>query len=99
VNIERGVNMGKRIFGEIEGYPEGTIFDSRKALNKAGLHRPTMAGISGTAKKALTRSFSLAAMRTTSTMEMRLSIRAMVVATATLNSRLRIRSLFGVMPD
>ena len=43
--------MGERIFGEIEGYPEGTIFDSREALNKAGVHRPTMAGISGTAEE------------------------------------------------
>ncbi len=42
--------MGERLFGEIQGYPEGTIFDSREALSKAGLHRPTMAGISGTAE-------------------------------------------------
>lgn len=39
-----------RLFGEIEGYPEGTLFDSREALNKAGVHRPTMGGISGTAE-------------------------------------------------
>jgi putative restriction endonuclease len=40
-----------RLFGEVEGYPEGTVFASREALNKAGLHRPTMAGISGTAEE------------------------------------------------
>jgi putative restriction endonuclease len=43
--------MGERQFGEIEGYPEGTAFDSREALNKAGIHRPTMGGISGTAEE------------------------------------------------
>jgi putative restriction endonuclease len=45
------MNVGERVFGEIEGYPEGSIFDSREALNKTGVHRPTMAGISGTAKE------------------------------------------------
>ena len=40
-----------RLFGEIEGHTEGTVFDSREALNKAGVHRPTMAGISGTAEE------------------------------------------------
>jgi putative restriction endonuclease len=40
--------MKKRIFGEIEGFPEGSIFDSRLALSWAGVHRPTQAGISGT---------------------------------------------------
>jgi putative restriction endonuclease len=39
----------RRLFGEIEGYPEGTVFDSRKSLSKTGIHRPTMGGISGTA--------------------------------------------------
>ncbi len=42
--------MGERLFGEIQGYPEGTIFDSREAPSKAGVHRPTMAGIPGTAE-------------------------------------------------
>jgi putative restriction endonuclease len=41
-----------RQFGEIEGHPEGAVFDSREALSKAGVHRPTMAGISGTADEA-----------------------------------------------
>jgi putative restriction endonuclease len=40
-----------RLFGEIEGYTEGSVFDSREALSKAGVHRPTMAGISGTAEE------------------------------------------------
>ena len=42
--------MGDRLFGEIEGCSEGDIFDSREALSKAGVHRPTMGGISGTAQ-------------------------------------------------
>jgi putative restriction endonuclease len=41
--------MMARQFGEIEGYPEGSSFESREALNKAGVHRPTMGGISGAA--------------------------------------------------
>ena len=40
--------MKKRIFGEIEGFPEGSTFDSRLALSWAGVHGPTQAGISGT---------------------------------------------------
>jgi putative restriction endonuclease len=43
--------MADRLFGEIEGCPEGMLFDSQEALNKAGVHRPTMAGISGTAEE------------------------------------------------
>ena len=43
--------MGERQFGDVEGYPEGIMFDSREALNKAGVHRPTMGGISGTAEE------------------------------------------------
>jgi putative restriction endonuclease len=37
----------ERIFGHIPGYPEGTRFESRAELSEAGVHRPTMAGISG----------------------------------------------------
>lgn len=40
--------MSERIFGEIPNHPEGSPFDSRASLNKTGVHRPTMAGISGT---------------------------------------------------
>ena len=40
-----------RLFGEIEGHPEGAVFESREALSKAGVHRPTMGGISGTAEE------------------------------------------------
>lgn len=39
--------MGNRVFGGISGYPEGTLFESRIALSRAGVHRPTQAGISG----------------------------------------------------
>ena len=41
--------MSNQVFGEIPNYPEGRTFDSRKAVSKARVHRPTMAGISGTA--------------------------------------------------
>jgi putative restriction endonuclease len=37
------------IFGEIVGVPEGTTFESREAVRKAGLHRHGIAGISGAA--------------------------------------------------
>ena len=39
----------KRIFGEIPGILEGTLFESRGALNQAGVHKPLVAGISGSA--------------------------------------------------
>jgi putative restriction endonuclease len=35
------------VFGEIPGYTEGSVFDSREALRAAGLHRHGQAGISG----------------------------------------------------
>ncbi|WP_075015979.1 YDG/SRA domain-containing protein [Geodermatophilus obscurus] len=35
------------VFGEIPGYPEGTVFDARESLRAAGLHRHGQAGISG----------------------------------------------------
>jgi putative restriction endonuclease len=41
--------MAERVFGEIDGVKEGALFDDRKALNAAGVHRPTQAGISGSA--------------------------------------------------
>ena len=41
--------MAKRVFGEIHGYPEGTYFESRAELSRAGVHRPLQAGISGSA--------------------------------------------------
>lgn len=36
-----------RIFGDIPGVSEGDSFISRRELSKAGVHRPTQAGISG----------------------------------------------------
>lgn len=36
-----------RTFGHIENYPPGSLFDSRKHLSEAGVHKPTQAGISG----------------------------------------------------
>ena len=38
--------MSDQIFGEIEGYPEGTTFESRMELKDAGLHKYHIAGIS-----------------------------------------------------
>jgi putative restriction endonuclease len=40
--------MPERIFGHISGYPVGSWFESRATLAAAGLHRPLIAGISGT---------------------------------------------------
>jgi putative restriction endonuclease len=37
----------ERVFGDIPGVPIGTVFDGRAELAQAGVHRPTMAGISG----------------------------------------------------
>jgi putative restriction endonuclease len=37
----------ERTFGEIPGYHEGSCFGTRLALSQAGLHRPLVAGISG----------------------------------------------------
>jgi putative restriction endonuclease len=34
-------------FGEVPGAPVGTVFDSRRALYEAGVHRVTEAGIAG----------------------------------------------------
>ena len=39
--------MPDRTFGDIPGYPVGSTFPTRLALSKAGLHRQTQAGISG----------------------------------------------------
>lgn len=36
-----------RIFGEIEGVNVGDVFESRRELSEAGVHRPLQAGISG----------------------------------------------------
>jgi putative restriction endonuclease len=40
-----------RVFGEIPGYPEGSRFGTRAELSEAGLHRPRVAGISGSEKE------------------------------------------------
>ncbi|WP_233081665.1 YDG/SRA domain-containing protein [Rheinheimera soli] len=36
-----------RVFGEIPGVSLGAVFENRDALAKAGVHPPTLAGISG----------------------------------------------------
>ena len=42
--------MPERTFGHVAGYPRGSTFDSRAELSEAGVHRPLMAGISGSAR-------------------------------------------------
>ncbi len=42
--------MPERIFGHVPGYPVGSRFETRASLSEAGLHRPTVAGISGSEK-------------------------------------------------
>src|SRR5262245_26976438 len=42
--------MPDRFFGDISGYPQGSFFESRLELSRAGVYRPPMAGISGTGK-------------------------------------------------
>jgi putative restriction endonuclease len=39
------------VFGEVPGYPEGSRFGTRAELSEAGLHRPRVAGISGSEKE------------------------------------------------
>ncbi|MGE0827672.1 MAG: YDG/SRA domain-containing protein [Candidatus Binatia bacterium] len=39
--------MREAIFGEIPGYAEGSHFNTREELSRAGVHRPRIAGISG----------------------------------------------------
>jgi putative restriction endonuclease len=41
------MEMPERVFGDIPNYPECSGFESRVELSRAGVHRPTMAGISG----------------------------------------------------
>jgi hypothetical protein len=43
--------MAARVFGDIPGYPEGTYFASRVEASRAGVHRPTQGGISGSTKE------------------------------------------------
>jgi putative restriction endonuclease len=43
--------MPNRIFGHIPGYPEGSRFESRAELSEAGVHRPLVAGISGSERE------------------------------------------------
>jgi putative restriction endonuclease len=38
-----------RVFGEIDGYPEGSEFVDRRSLHECGVHRPLQHGISGSA--------------------------------------------------
>ena len=43
--------MSDRRFGPIPGYPIGSHFVSRQALSRAGVHRPRIAGISGSGRE------------------------------------------------
>ena len=39
------------MFGNVEGYPEGSKFQNRDELRRAGIHRHTVVGISGSASE------------------------------------------------
>jgi SAD/SRA domain len=39
--------VAQRLFGHVPGYPVGSHSASRTELSEAGVHRPTVAGISG----------------------------------------------------
>ena len=43
--------MAGRVFDDIPGYPEGSCFGTRAELSEAGLHRPRVAGLSGSEKE------------------------------------------------
>jgi putative restriction endonuclease len=43
--------MPDRVFGHIPGYPEGSRFEARAELSEAGVHRPLIAGISGSERE------------------------------------------------
>src|SRR5215213_8919725 len=43
--------MPERVFGHIPGYPEDSRFESRAELSEAGVHRPLIAGISGSERE------------------------------------------------
>jgi hypothetical protein len=56
--------MAGRVFEEVPGYPEGSRFGTRVELSEARLHRPRVAGISGSYVGRLPRS-SYSVMRLT----------------------------------
>jgi hypothetical protein len=37
----------ERVFSHIPGYPQSSLFGSRVEFSESGIHRPTMAGITG----------------------------------------------------
>jgi putative restriction endonuclease len=40
-----------RVFGELEGFPIGSEWGTRRELSKSGVHKPSMNGISGTSEE------------------------------------------------
>jgi putative restriction endonuclease len=48
------VSEYERTFGHIPGYPEGSCFGTRLELSHTGLHRPLVAGISGSGRTGAT---------------------------------------------
>ena len=46
--------MAERMFEHIPSYPAGSVFLSRSELSQAGVHRPTRAGIAGSAEEGAT---------------------------------------------
>ena len=43
--------MAKRIFGELAAHPIGSLWETRLGVSRAGVHRPPMNGICGTASE------------------------------------------------
>lgn len=43
--------MSERVFGHVPGYAVGSRFGSRAELSEAGVHRPRVAGISGSVRE------------------------------------------------
>jgi putative restriction endonuclease len=43
--------VADRIFGDISEVPVGTLYPDRQGLSRAGIHRPTQAGISGSGEE------------------------------------------------
>jgi putative restriction endonuclease len=60
-------SVPKRLFSHVPGYPEGSRFESRAELSEAGVHRPTVAGISGSEREGADSIVLSGATRTTKT--------------------------------
>jgi putative restriction endonuclease len=62
--------VSERVFGDIPGQKLGATFAKRVEVSRAGLHRPTVAGISGTPAEGADSIVLSGGMRTMRTMAM-----------------------------